>query len=659
MATEEEVKEAAKREMFRRMAAAEKARRVAASHPSYEEGMRLMERDRMAGPSGTVGAALTGAVNGVPIVGPYLLGGAQKAAAGLSRAISGGSYDDNLDAAKRITQEAGDAHPYVRTGGEVTGAVGGMLPAIMTAPAVFGGGAGGLLGRTGMSAVSGGAIGGTDAAVRSDGDPTATAWGAGAGLTMGAAGSTIGKAVGEGARSVMDALRNRGAARAAGIEPEALTFLRRAVKDDGFDAAAVDTRLAEMGPDAMLADIGPNLQKQAGALAATPGRNQAIIMDALKARQGGANSRINTALDDNLVPSVVPSEIERGIQANQRAHGPQYGDSFRQATPYDITPITDDLDLRIGQLRGGAQTNLQRVRGMLNVHNTNQVSSDPNVMFQTRQAIDGMLATEADPKVIAALTETRQHLDDALTRAVPRIKEADASFAELGRQNTALSRGQTVLDSGRTAPRPSELAAEVQNGALPQGMQIGPSAVPLRLAQGARAEIDRIVGTKANDVVAMNSIIKGEGDWNRSRLATLFGEEKADRLFDVLANERAFADTANTVTRNSETAARQAAQAELGGAGVGEFGVKDAFKAGGFSGAARAAALDKIESVARALVPSSGPKARESLARTLVEQRRDAVVRALTATAGIGRTPEMIDPVVKALLLGGGTTGAR
>jgi hypothetical protein len=95
-----------------------------------------------------------------------------------------------------------------------------------------------------------------------------------------------------------------------------------------------------------------------------------------------------------------------------------------------------------------------------------------------------------------------------------------------------------------------------------RGLQIGPSAVPLRLSQGARAEINRIVDTNANDISAMSKLIKGAGDWNRDRLAPLFGPEKADQLFQVLENEHVFADTANTVTRNCETAACLAAQAE-------------------------------------------------------------------------------------------------
>ncbi|WP_457661853.1 hypothetical protein [Sinorhizobium medicae] len=252
-------------------------------------------------------------------------------------------------------------------------------------------------------------------------------------------------------------------------------------------------------------------------------------------------------------------------------------------------------------MRGDAQRALQRVRGMLNVNGQDVVSNDPRVVFQTRQAIDGVLATEANPKVISALTETRQMLDDALTRAVPRIKEADAAYAELARQREAVQRGQSVLDHGRTAPRPSELAAEVQKGALPQGMQIGPSAVPLRLSQGARAEVDRILGSNANDIARLNKLVKSDGDWNRARLSQLFGQEKADRLFQVLDNELQFAKTRDVVTRNSETARRQQHIADLGGTEDPNF-ARNAYAAGGTSGAVRAAGVRLVDKLANSIM---------------------------------------------------------
>ncbi|MCZ7488545.1 hypothetical protein [Rhizobium rhizogenes] len=631
-------------------------------HLSFEEGQKLLAADeqkqRMDGASGTIGAALTGVADGVPVAGPLLRGAGERGAAIASTVMNGGTYDENLKLAQDISQKAQEAHPYVTTGANVAGAVAGTAPLIAAAPAAFGARGGSMLARTLASTGSGTVMGAGDSAVRSGGDLDETLRGAKWGFASGLAAPVAANLIGKGAKSLINAGRNWRAARAAGMKPDALSYLTRAATDDGLDAAAVQSRLADMGPDAMLADLGPNLQKQAGALAATPGRAQEIVRSGLADRQAGANARIGAAIDDNLGPrSIVPSEVNATIKANQEALGPQYGEVFKQPSRYDFTAITDDLDKSIKNLRGDAQRGLQRVRDMMNVHNTNQVTTDPRIAFETRQAIDGLLETETNSKAIGALTEARQMLDDALRDSVPRIKEVDANYAELGRQREALQRGQTVLSSGREAPRPSELVREVQEGALPQNMQIGPSAVPLRLSQGARAEVERIVGNNANDVSALNKLIKGEGDWNRARLATLFGQDKADRLIKVLDNERVFADTANTVTRNSETAARIAAQEELGLKGAG-FGAAESFKAGGVRGAARSVMFDQASKVAKALLPQSGERAREDLAKALIGSNRSAVVQALMSGAP-REAPRAIDPVTRALLIGGGTTGAR
>ncbi|XKM41273.1 hypothetical protein A4U53_011030 [Rhizobium ruizarguesonis] len=600
-----------------------------------------------------------GILEGIPIVGPIIRGGIERAAAATLAAFSDETYDQVMDRIHDANKAEKEANPMVDKGAQITGAVAGTIPAIMAAPAAFGAEGGSLLLRSGISGLTGATIGGADAGVRSGGDPEKIKEGMYWGGLFGLGGPVAGKVIGAGARSLADAVRTRAAARMAGMDPQAFGYFRRAVTDDGLDAVSLPQKLQEMGSNAIPADLGPNLQKQAGALAATPGAAQTTIRTTLADRAAGANARVGQTIDETTGRNVVPSEIQANIAANQNAHSPLYREVFRGARPYNTEPIASAIEADISRLRGPAQARLRQVRDMLNIADSNVLSTDPGVMFQTRQAIDGLLKTEIDPKVISALTEARQMLDDGLTRAVPRIKEIDAGYSELARQDEAVTRGQQVLDSGRTAPRPSELAGEVERGAQPQGMQIGPSAVPLRLSQGARAEIDRIVGTNSNDIVAMNRLIKGEGDWNRARLATLFGPEKAERLFKVLDNESIYADTANTVTRNSETAARLAAQNELGG-GVGNFGVKEAFKAGGFLGAARSAAIDKVDDIVKALMSSeTGNATRESLARALIGEQREKLVEGLMKAKGMGTTPALVDPVVKALLLNGGTARTR
>jgi hypothetical protein len=159
-----------------------------------------------------------------------------------------------------------------------------------------------------------------------------------------------------------------------------------------------------------------------------------------------------------------------------------------------------------------------------------------------------------------------------LTASVPGIKEIDAKHGSLAQARTNVDVGQTVLDSGRDSLRPSELKAKMAEANTPIGTETGPTVQARALSQGARAEIDRIVGTNLNDRAALNSLVKGEGDWNYDRLSTLFGKDKTDRIFQVLQNERTMAETENKALAGSKTAAITAAQKEVelspGGPGV-------------------------------------------------------------------------------------------
>jgi hypothetical protein len=175
-----------------------------------------------------------------------------------------------------------------------------------------------------------------------------------------------------------------------------------------------------------------------------------------------------------------------------------------------------------------------------------------------------MLNGETDGNVINALTPVRKSIDDMLADKAPGIKGLDAQYSELARQGEAVDRGQTVLGNARSDPRPAELADEVAAGAVPGGdLVTGPSGVSFRLRQGARAEIDRIVGTNLNDRAALNSLLKGNSDWNYQRLSTLFGKDKTDELYRILDNERVMAETENKALAGSKTASITAAQKEI------------------------------------------------------------------------------------------------
>lgn len=625
---------------------------LGADKPEAPENNRALE---------AAGVASGGFIEGIPVVGPYIRKALDypAAAGAMMLADRPVTFAEALQAVRGEQKVQSEKHPYIDAGSKVAGAVAGTAPMIMAAPAAFGAGSAGIGARSLASGLSGLALGAADTGVRSDFDPEAMGWGAAIGAGTGLVGPAAGQMIGAGIRKGASAVTNWRAARDAGLPASALSKLNQAATRDGIQGSVLDQRLAELGPEAMIMDLGPNLQRQAGALAALPGEAQEIVRGAVNQRQAGANQRILSELDETLGPVRSPVQINETIRAGQRDVAPAYEEAFRGAMPVQTGYIADMLDNQVVALRGPAQKAARQVREMLNLTGKNSLDTNPYTLFQTRNAIDGMLVNEDNPQVIRVLSMAREEIDKNLARNVPNIKMADAQFQELARQNEGLRRGTQVLDSGKTSPRPEDFAQEVEAGVIPEGLMVGPSGQTFRISQAARAEIDRILGTKANDIVGLNQAIKGDGDWNRAKLVSLFGKEKTDKVIAVLDREKTFAKTRHIVDQNSETAARSAAMEDLASAQTGGMGSRDGYIAGGILGAGRSLAVKAGEKAMNVLAGAGAEVRNKAMAEALAS-RRQAIIDALMRVQEPNRlSTKEIEALSRALITGGGLSAGR
>lgn len=432
------------------------------------------------------------------------------------------------------------------------------------------------------------------------------------------------------------------AAKDIGAKTKDLTRIIKRMQQDGMTPQQIQTRLGELGPDATLMDVGPNLRQEGQRIYAAGGRGRGIIDETLTPRDKGASARITGELDANLGPAPVPSQIDAGLKRTQRSLSPEYEKVLGNAKSVNTEAIANDIDSMIANSRGEAKTALEKVRGMLRIEGTETLDPHPRAALATRQAIDGMMAGTQDTNVRRILGDFRKRLDNEIGTSVPGIKAVDAKYANLAGQREAVERGQTVLDSGRTSPRPAELASEIAKG--------GP-VIKGRLSQGARAEIDRIVGTNANDRVALQRIIKGEGDWNRDKLGQLFGKDRADRMISVLEREGTFADTSNRVMKNSATAERL----PEGGSNI---SVRDAFGVGGPKAVAYSGLVKGVEAVMDKFRGAAAANRDERVARIIASTDAQKITTALLKANGGKRLPtDQIENAVRALLLTSGAKG--
>jgi hypothetical protein len=517
----------------------------------------------------SVGSVARSLFRGIPFIGTYR----DEMAAKLRSSTTGGTYDEELAKERAKDKAFHEQHPYLDTGLNVAGGVG---VTALTAPAAIGAGAAATAGRTllglgakslpgaiGRGAVAGalqGAAAGSGEAEPTEGAEFADrAMGGLKGAAIGGAlGGAIPGVIGAGTavgRSVYNKVTGGG-----GPLDELAGGARRYVGQLSSEPGRVQQMQADLqrlGPNAMLADVSREWEAVAGGAASRPGSRD-LVVNALNARDAGKNQRLAADLDSALGPAGAPSQIEVGLANARRGLGPDYADAFRDARAVPTQRLADQIDSSLVDLRGESRRAVERVRGWLNIPGTNQLDPHPNALFQVRQEIDGLLEGEKNSKVIRELSIIRRDVDGILAESVPGIKNVDAQFQELSRQSGALARGGTILDSGKTAIRPQELAQELRQAALPEGQFTGPSATPLRLQQGVRAEIDRVAGTNANDPIALQRLVKGEGDWNRDKLAQLYGDDRARAALGAIDREVTFRDTTNRVVNNSETAPRTA-----------------------------------------------------------------------------------------------------
>lgn len=469
-------------------------------------------------------------------------------------------YDKALEIQRRKDTEFDESNPATSTALKLGGGVM-SAGALLRAAPVAGNYVLGNMGRTTL-----GKVGATTAA----GAATGLVQGFGAGedtfedrgkqaLKEGAIGAVLGPAmmpvaagVNYAVKGAKDYLTPRVSDALTGMNKKALKYLEKELADPA-KVAMQQAELDKLGPEAMLSDVSPDWLGVARGASTRPGTRDDIV-NALMERSKQANTRLGADVRQNLGDAVIPSQVKAGIEDSQRVVGQLYDPLFENARAVDTTDLANNLDAAAVNLRGPAQEALRRVRGYLNIPGEQVLDPNPRALFESRQAIDGLITNETNPKVAQQLTQARQEIDGLLSEAVPQIKDVDAQYAELARQNQAMDMGRPVLNNEASALRPAEVDNMLTEGALPQGTQIGPSGVPLRIKQSTRAEIERAIGTKANDTTALRNIVRGEGDWNRSKLGMMFGDENADRALAAIDRETVFNDTANRVTRGSDTA---------------------------------------------------------------------------------------------------------
>lgn len=451
------------------------------------------------------------------------------------------NYDKSLQDQRANQQAYAEAYPGRATAGKL----GGLALGVARAP-VWGKGVKGAV-ATGSGY---GALGGALEDAGSIEDRTLNVLkGTGAGATIGLGGYYGGKALGWGAEKVGKAVS---LLRAPADQKAAMEVYELIQKAGG--PAAVQKKLADLGPDAALADVLGTGGTAAGRRAAniSPEARQ-MLTDFVSGRKGAQNTRVVGDMQDLAgLPRGSMVTVEDLIaEANQKA-GPQITAAYQTARSVGKDIPLDAFD---------------------------NIITTPVGVKAFRQALDNMTSRAArDPKAggnLAVLDETKRLLDGYAKQG---YRAGDPMASEYAATAKALrERIDQILGSGEeyATARALRQQAYATEDAIRAGETLGKPVVPTNLPGKAgnvtpadkRALAQGYVAQQTGSLLNKNSTEGAIG-----QLYTPMGRTAADAalgpgaLDKTLARERAFNITNREIVGNSTTG-RQIA--EMAGWGMG------------------------------------------------------------------------------------------
>lgn len=477
-------------------------------------------------------AGYTSAINGVPFVGPTLLDWVQQARAGAAGVP--------VEAVERETRLSQEANPITSGVGTVTGAVGPLLP--LGGVPVLGralGMSGGLLSRVGFGGLSGAAISGGDTLARGGSMEDAAKSGA-IGLGVGA----LAPLALAGGGKVVNAIMGKNA-------PKSASSLGKALTEDGIEPASIPGKLAALGPDAMLMDLGPNLQTRAGALAAVPGSAQKTIRDAIEVRSAPAAKagRVAGDVGATVGQSADIDLLKQQIVAGQKAAADPLYEAVRylpastQGGNFAFvfnTPMGKEA-LKEG-IKRAANDGVRFQAGGLTI----------GMVDYAKQALDD-IAKEAARQGKDNLARQAGNLARVLRteadKVAPGYKAAREAFAGPAAVLEAVDAGTQIFAKDTT---PAQLDR------ILTGMTAGERDAFL---QGTRSYIESQLGNSINNARTLRDMFRK--GYNEAKLRIALGDDIADDLLKRIDREVLFGKTENVVAGNSETARRTAAMGEV------------------------------------------------------------------------------------------------
>ena len=332
--------------------------------------------------------------------------------------------------------------------------------------------------------------------------------------------------------------------------------VRRVAKSAADDQLTVPGAVATqsaLGPkDAMIMDLGQQLQGRAEQMAVQPGAAQNTVLNAVKGRTGpfGANAAQRIADDLNAhlgPPQDVVHLIDRVDQWVQQKAQPLYEDVMKNNQNVSIP-------LQIQQ-RPAVKAAMGQAESIAANYGTKVSESAPNLEYwdYVKKAMDhrinGMMRSGMDDLSssqkadLGGLINAKQalvsHLDAVTGGKYAEARQVASTKPEL---HDALDFGRSIFNSKLL---PEEVTAHIAD-----------MSVPAREVAkiGARRELERTLSNVRNESAKARSFLDTNN--NSAKISALWGPDAAQAISNRVAAENTFQNATEQITGNSRTAVR-------------------------------------------------------------------------------------------------------
>lgn len=408
--------------------------------------------------------------------------------------------------------------------------------------------------------------------------------------------------------------------------PTANDTIRKALPKNFSDYRA-------LGDEAMVLDASPSTVGLAQGVTVTPGRHKDLIVGELNTREAGRSNRlladVDTAIGRGRDADLVKQHI--GETAQRRA-GPMYEMAKRNA-PTLPQDLRDMLNI---QLTGEAEklTKDARVRYLKEFDNLDDalVAGSPELvadrLHSMRKGYDKQIVhdprvydglSSADKAEQSVLKDWRKTVDDILKNRFPGFREADEVVSKSKRMQEDVDYGRNALEGGKYASTPEKFAVDMKG------------RDKAMVGSGMKHDIRVSMGTQANDLPALRKKVGGENDFNREKLAAIFGQDAVDKMAGGVKREEVFSRNFADIDRNSQTYQRKEAADLVRGTDPPKITGQETFAGMGLKGIA---AL--LNSVVKGTKTATTQPARDELVRILTTKGAtgEAFMRSIQAAPG-------------------------